>query len=135
LLGRSLFAGASPDDKQAVHSGLVKASTCVPFWTALVLLTLMEAWLIGAFPGHSGYVNDFAGVLDQPARANIERLLRATERDTSAEIALGTVGSLEGMTIEEYANRLFKEWGIGTMHDARDPIKGHFTELCCCTVL
>lgn len=35
------------------------------------------------------------------------------EGETSAEVAVATVSSLEGMTIEEYSNRLFAEWGIG----------------------
>jgi uncharacterized protein len=35
------------------------------------------------------------------------------ERETTAEVAVVTVTSLEGMTVDDYANRLFKQWGIG----------------------
>jgi len=51
-------------------------------------------------------------------RAYLENFLRSVERDTTAEVVVVTVSSLDGMTIEEYANRLFADWGIGTK--ARD---------------
>jgi len=65
------------------------------------------------FPEPRGYVNDFAGVLDGPAAAELDALLRGVERDTSAEVAVATVQSLDGLSVEEYANRLFQRWGIG----------------------
>jgi uncharacterized protein len=58
-------------------------------------------------------VNDFARVFSEDDASSLEQLLGDTEKQTSAEIAVVTVASLDGMTIEEYANRLFKEWGIG----------------------
>jgi uncharacterized protein len=35
------------------------------------------------------------------------------ETETTAEIAVTTVDSLDGMSVEEYATRLFDEWGVG----------------------
>lgn len=66
-----------------------------------------------ALPKPSGYVNDFANLLDEAARARLTERLRDVEAQTSSEIAVATVPSLDGMSIEEYANRLFKEWGVG----------------------
>ena len=66
-----------------------------------------------AFPRPSGHVNDFAGVLTGDDRAFLENFLRALERDTSAEVVVVTVASLDGLPIEEYAVRLFADWGIG----------------------
>lgn len=77
------------------------------------LLLALSVPLSAAFPQAIGYVNDFARLLDDRARAEVEALLRDTERTTSAEIALVTVSSLDGMAIEEYANRLFHQWGVG----------------------
>ena len=59
-------------------------------------------------------MNDFAKVLTDDDRAYLENFLRTLERDTTAEVVVVTVTSLDGMTIEEYANRLFADWGIGT---------------------
>ena len=74
----------------------------------------LVAALAAAFPEHTGRINDFAGILDATARTQIETIVREAERLTSAEIAVATVPSLEGMSVEDYANRLFHRWGIGT---------------------
>lgn len=65
------------------------------------------------FPKPTGRVNDFADIIDASTEAQLDRQLDALERQTSSEIAVATVSSLEGTTIEDYANRLFKEWGVG----------------------
>jgi uncharacterized protein len=78
-----------------------------------LLLLVLPVCLHAAFPKPAGYVNDGAGVLDVKTRTELGALLRDVEQQTTAEIALVTVPSLDGMTVEEYANRLFKEWGIG----------------------
>jgi uncharacterized protein len=79
-----------------------------------VLLTVLPSVPFAAdFPKHTGYVNDFSNVLSPEVRTYLEELLRTTEAETTAEIALAVVPSLDGMTVEEYANRLFQEWGIG----------------------
>jgi len=40
-------------------------------------------------------------------------LVEQVERETTAEIAVATVRSLDSMSVEEYANRLFVQWGVG----------------------
>jgi uncharacterized protein len=80
---------------------------------ACVLVAALGVSVFAAFPKPNGYINDFAGVLDASSRAELNALVRDTEQATTVEIAVATVTSLDGMTIEEYANRLFQEWGIG----------------------
>jgi len=86
------------------------------------LLSLLALWLtliawqaplVAAFPSPRGFVNDLAGVLSESSRAEIESRLRETEKTTTAEVVVVTVRSLDGMTVEEYAVRLFALWGIG----------------------
>jgi uncharacterized protein len=79
----------------------------------VALVLALPVYLLAAFPTPAGYVNDGARVLDAKARAELGALLRDVEQQTTAEIALVTVPSLDGMTVEEYANRLFAAWGIG----------------------
>lgn len=67
----------------------------------------------GALPRPAGFVNDFAGVLDETSRAELVRLAAEVERATSAEIAVAVVPSLDGRTVEEYAEALFNAWGVG----------------------
>lgn len=80
---------------------------------AAVLVVLAVAAAGAAFPAPRGNVSDFAGVLDAATAAELSRVLRETEARTSAEIAVVTVASLDGMSLEEYAVKLFAEWGIG----------------------
>lgn len=65
------------------------------------------------FPSPTGFVNDYAGLLSPEGKAQLENRLVRLERETSAEVAVVTVVSLEGDSIEDYAASLFKEWGIG----------------------
>src|SRR5262245_18091517 len=74
---------------------------------------LLSISVFAEFPKPSGPINDFAGVLDQPAREELTKLAADVEAETTAEIAVATVTTLDGMSVEEYANRLFREWGIG----------------------
>lgn len=90
-------------------SWLTLALVCV-----LALVPLASA-LVAAqnFPDYQGYVNDYAGLLSQPAKDQLEARLTQLEKDTTAEVAVVTIVSLEGDTIEDYAVRLFEKWGIG----------------------
>ncbi len=60
-----------------------------------------------------GYVSDFARVLDGLSRANLERYCGAVEQATGAQVALVTIGTLEGEPVEDVANALFRKWGVG----------------------
>jgi len=61
----------------------------------------------------TGYVNDFAHVIDAASAAQIEAYCGNVERATGAQFAIVTVDSLEDEPVEDVAVRLFKEWGIG----------------------
>jgi len=65
------------------------------------------------FPAYSGHVNDFANILDQQTKEKLELWLTNFEKMTGTQIAVVTVTSLEGRPIEEYANELYRAWGIG----------------------
>jgi len=61
----------------------------------------------------TGYVNDFAHVIDAGSAAQLEQYCGNVERATGAQFAIVTVDSLEDEPVEDVAVRLFKEWGIG----------------------
>jgi uncharacterized protein len=61
----------------------------------------------------AGFVNDFADVIDDEAQQTLEQRLTAFEKETSNEISVATINSLQGDYIENFAEKLFKEWGIG----------------------
>ncbi len=61
----------------------------------------------------TGYVNDFAHVLDANTVAQIENIAQQVDQKGKAQIAVVTIPSLEGSDIESYAVQLYKTWGIG----------------------
>jgi uncharacterized protein len=81
-----------------------------------LMLTLAVGYpaLAAAFPSPQGYVSDFAGLLSDTGKTGLESDLSQLAQNTSAEVAVVTVASLDGNTIEEYAVNLFAECGIGT---------------------
>lgn len=65
------------------------------------------------YPTPVGNVNDFAHIIDEEYESQIEDLIKELEDKTTAEVAVVTIDSLEGKSIEEYAFGLFNAWGIG----------------------
>jgi uncharacterized protein len=61
----------------------------------------------------TGYVDDFAGVLTEASRQKISALCSEVREKTGAQISVVTINSLDGGDIDDYANRLFAQWGIG----------------------
>jgi uncharacterized protein len=64
-------------------------------------------------PNPPRLVTDQAGVLSSDELAALEAKLVAIDNSSSNQIAVVILSSLEGQPKEEYANKLFREWGIG----------------------
>jgi uncharacterized protein len=64
-------------------------------------------------PKPDGWVNDFAGVIDDESKSKINALGQEIKDKTGAELAVVTVKDMGGMPLEDYANRLLRGWGIG----------------------
>src|SRR3984893_13637228 len=67
----------------------------------------------------SGYVTDLAGVIAPDTKARLEALCREVEEKTGAPIAVVTVHSLDGESVENYAVDLYKKLGVGSKKDNR----------------
>lgn len=79
----------------------------------LVVCAAPRNALAKEFPDPVGHVNDFAGVLTDDAKAQVTALLEELEQKTTAEVAVVTVRTTAPYDYTEYANRLFRQWGIG----------------------
>jgi uncharacterized protein len=67
------------------------------------------------FPKPTGYINDFEGIFTARERASLDSLVKAFEKETTAQIVLATVDSLFSSR-EKYASTvtdLHNEWGVG----------------------
>lgn len=80
----------------------------------IIFLTVGFSARAYSSPGKpAGFVNDFAGILDSGQKTNLETKINEFNKSTSNEISVVTIKSLDADTIENYANKLFTEWGIG----------------------
>ncbi len=87
------------------------------------------AFTSGAFaqkpnvPAYAGHVNDFANVVDSTTEQRLETILNTFEKLTGAQIAAVVVPTLNDRPVEDYANELYRAWGIGAKSGA-DKNKG-----------
>ncbi|MEP9367046.1 TPM domain-containing protein [Xanthobacter sp. VNH20] len=70
-------------------------------------------WAELTFPPLSGRVVDAAGILDASTVRSLDAKLAAQEAKATDQFVIATVPSLQGTSIEDYANRLFRAWQIG----------------------
>ena len=61
----------------------------------------------------SGFVNDFAEMLTVEQRQTLETKIGNFEKETTNELSVVSVANLGGDTIENFAEKLFQDWGVG----------------------
>lgn len=64
-----------------------------------------------------GPVNDFAQVIPKKTKASLDNLLRELKKLQKSEIAVLTVKSLSGETIEQASIKVTDQWKLGTEND------------------
>ena len=64
-------------------------------------------------PYLTGRVNDNAQILSENARKSLTETLKEHEDRTTNQIVILTIPSLEGESIEDFANKVFNEWKLG----------------------
>ncbi len=79
----------------------------------LALLVFTPAMSIIPVPRLQGRVTDEARILSPAAREHISGLLKSHEDRTTNQVAVLTVTTLEGESIEEFATRIFDTWRLG----------------------
>ena len=65
------------------------------------------------YPALTGRVVDGANLLTPDVRQKLEDKLKAHEDKTSDQVVVATVPSLQDVTIEDFANGLFRHWKLG----------------------
>lgn len=87
---------------------------CLPLYCSLVLcLFSLSASADISLPTPVGWVSDHAGLLDTSTKNRLEQLLTEVNRQASVEIAVVTLPTLGGQSVEEVAVELFAAWKIG----------------------
>src|SRR5437016_8895113 len=91
--------------------------------TVLLCAALLSAGLALAEDIQSihptGYVTDLAGVIGAQKKAALQALGTELEQKTGAQMAIVTVRSLDGESVDSYAVDLYKQLGVGSKKDNR----------------
>lgn len=64
-------------------------------------------------PKPNGYVNDFAGVLDQSTEDVLVAKTRQLKADKNIELGIAIITTTGGREIAEYGTQMAREWGVG----------------------
>ena len=92
----------------------IKRGNKMKYFSYLLLFIVMGFTLHAqTFPEPVSYVSDYANVIDVSSNSIMLNFLYHYEQKTSIEIAVVTVGDLQGEVLESYATGLFNKWGIG----------------------
>ena len=108
---QSLFSVAGADVYHLSDMKL-KASNWLTVALLLVLSSTSFAQAI-SYPPSKGAVSDFADRLSPEQVAELTSLIRNYQRQTSIEIAVVIVDSLQGQSAREYAIDIGNSWGVG----------------------
>ena len=89
-------------------------------YLVLLLQTFFAACAFAAPPipprpsaGSGIYVQDYAGVINDTDKQKILSIGQDLDNKTTAQVAVLTINSLEGESIEDYALAVLRNWGVG----------------------
>jgi uncharacterized protein len=77
------------------------------------LSCIIPAYALSIPEKPQNYVNDYAGILSENAKAELESRLFGFEKETSNQVVVATFQSLEGEVLEDFSIRLAEKWKIG----------------------
>lgn len=88
-----------------------------PFFILALLIVGLTA-LTGpatalSVPAYKGYINDYAEIISPAIESKLERALQSFELTDSTQIAVLTISSLEGDSLEDFSIRTVEQWQVG----------------------
>src|SRR5579864_9274073 len=110
-----LLRTALPQHTSSIHP----VQLCVISRAKICCAAILFLFAIGAHAESvkelkpTGYVNDFAHVIEANTSAQMEDMCKEIDDKAHAQIAVVTISTLDGSDIESYAVDLFHQWGIG----------------------
>ena len=79
----------------------------------LFIFSFLNADITQYFPKLEGRVIDQANMLSPDVKKDIDGILKKHEKETSNQIVVVILNSLNGYTIEDFSYQLGRFWGIG----------------------
>src|SRR5437667_12173503 len=87
------------------------------------MLPALAVLLQIAIPVPSGYVNDFAAVLDPASIAHMDAVIREVKDKTRGEIAVVTLSDIGDREASDVALQIGRQWGVVAKAAAGDSAK------------
>lgn len=104
-----------------VSRSLILAGLTLVWLTGLLFGQANEPWSINRspLPPPTGFVNDYAGVIDSQSKEQLEEKLKELKESTSpsVEVAVAVVRTTGERAISEYSLAVARGWGIGSKED------------------
>ncbi len=97
------------DHRTAYVSGLHLIAVTVLLASAAAADSAESNWV----PKHEGWINDTANVLSSPERNRLSDILSRYQQETHHQLAVLTVPTLSGESIETFSLRVANTWGLG----------------------
>lgn len=98
---------------------ILRRIACLILLAAAPFIFLNSAIAEESVPAPMGdiYVQDFANILSGEEKARLIEIGRTVEDNTGSQVAVLTVNTIDGRSIEEYANEAFRSYRLGTSKD------------------
>ena len=87
--------------------------TVIPALGLFVLIGSNPLAQSNKLPAPTGYVSDFAGVIDSQTKARLETLLQNLKEKSKIELYIATVDSTGAQEISTFSQQLARDWNIG----------------------
>lgn len=81
--------------------------------TLIFIFSFLNADISQYFPKLEGRVIDQVNLLSAPVKKDINKILENHEKETSNQIVVVILDTLNGYPIEDYSYQLGRDWGIG----------------------
>lgn len=112
-MSNSSFHTARPQPKALSEKALLNLIVLLAAIFLLSLITISAALAERPFPKPKGLVNDFANVIPPAYKQKIAAVTGALLQKTGIPIVVVTMPDIGGAEYNDYANRLYRAWGIG----------------------
>jgi uncharacterized protein len=96
------------------------------FWVLVVTALLFGTFAaavaetVKSMPAPTGYINDYAGVLNDSTKSDLDALLKQLDTQAKAQVFVAIIGKIDDdSTPAEFANQLFAKWKPGPKQDSR----------------
>src|SRR5881409_1470068 len=92
---------------------LIRSTAHPPIFRPTMLLPLLLTLQALQLPAPVGYVNDFAGVLDDDSKSRMQAIIDQVKQKSGGEIVVVTLKDLGGRASIDVARDIGRQWKVG----------------------